>query len=205
MRAADLDDLAALMLDAASGAAGAGERLLVETSAAFHPDRAAAFALAEAAGGALLAEATARLKTEQLANAPQAAARIREDGGDVASARDVVRLACVMPKALSWRPLAPGVRYLKLAVADARLVRIAGGAGLPVHDHGGEERTLVLAGAYRDEERVYEPGDMALADVGEAHAPRALAGPDCVCLVVAQGRMRFRGVIERIAARLLWD
>lgn len=187
MRTADLDDLAALMLDAASGAAAPAEQLLAETSAALHPERALTLALADAARDALNA----------------LPARLAED--ESAGAREIVRVACDMPDALAWRPLAPGVRFLKLGVANARLVRIVGTAGLLTHDHTGEERTLVLAGAYRDGDIIYEPGDMAFASVGDAHAPRALAGQDCICLVAARGRMKFNNPLARIAARLLWD
>lgn len=198
--APDPDDFLALALDAASGAASAGEALLVEASAAIRSDSAEAIRLAEALGGALLEQAG----DLPPANSAQRAQRAAPNAEAHKRAYAAVALACADPEAMAWRTPIPGVQALRLPTPGARLIRLKGGSALPMHGHSGEERTLVLRGAFEDEHGGYEPGDMAFCTDAHTHSPRALSGPDCVCLIVSSGEMRFRGLLERAAYRLLW-
>ncbi len=76
------------------------------------------------------------------------------------------------------------------AVAGARvgLVRVAPGVRFPHHSHFGEERTLVLQGAWRDDAgRVLRRGETLNLGPDTAHDFTALDGPDLVFVVVLTG------------------
>lgn len=64
---------------------------------------------------------------------------------------------------------------------------------MPAHGHGGEEHTLVLCGAFSDHGGHYAAGDVALADAGVTHRPKADPGEDCICLAVTDAPLRFKG------------
>lgn len=192
----------ALLLDHATGAQSPARRLLVEMHLRLRPaaqDRLAAF---EATGGVLL---------EGLSPAAVATPlRIHADAPDRAAEDDSVREARLLAEAaahgqpdnLNWRWRAPSMRELRLPVAGASLLRLGGGRAAPMHGHTGEELTLVLRGAYADATGVYGPGDIAFADGDLDHAPFVPEGGDCVCLVAAEGALRFHGLIARIANRV---
>ncbi len=46
--------------------------------------------------------------------------------------------------------------------------------------------TVVLCGSYADEFGVYERGDLAFADPGMRHQPRAVGNAPCVCLIATE-------------------
>lgn len=104
------------------------------------------------------------------------------------------------------RPVAPGVRHRRLLAAEGEslhLFRVRSGASLPLHDHGGEELTCVLEGAFEDDTGAYAAGDAVALRTGTAHAPVAVGGSDCTCLVAISGRLRFTMSLPRIVRRLL--
>lgn len=195
----ETDDFLAIALDAATGAATPAEALLVEARATLRGDCARDVGLADALGGALLDRIHEAAPT--VGAAPVRAAR---DPEAFARARAALLLARHDPDAIAWSTPIPGVRTIRLPATGARLIRLRGGDVLPAHGHVGEERTLVLRGAFEDEHGKYEPGDMAFCTHAHVHAPRALAGDDCICLIVSTGEMRFRGLIERAAYHFLW-
>jgi putative transcriptional regulator len=102
-----------------------------------------------------------------------------------------------------WRFAYPGVKQLKLPVGDdgesVKLLKIKPGKAAPRHTHKGIEATLVLRGAFRDGNRLYERGQLALADQHIQHRPRAEGIEDCICLAVTDGALRFKDSIGRIA------
>ena len=104
---------------------------------------------------------------------------------------------------LPWRFAYPGVRHFKLAIGDAgeevRLLKIKPGKAAPRHTHKGIEATLVLRGAFRDGNRLYERGQLALADQHVQHRPRAEGDEDCICLAVTDGALRFTDSLGRVA------
>ena len=65
-----------------------------------------------------------------------------------------------------WRFAYPGVRQVKLPIGDngetVKLLKIKPGKAAPRHTHSGIEATLVLRGAFRDGNRLYERGELAL-------------------------------------------
>ena len=46
--------------------------------------------------------------------------------------------------------------------------------------------TVVLRGAFADQYGVYERGDVAFAEPGMKHEPRAVGNESCVCLLAAE-------------------
>jgi putative transcriptional regulator len=102
-----------------------------------------------------------------------------------------------------WRFAYPGVKQVKLPIGDngetVKLLKIKPGKAAPRHTHKGIEATLVLRGAFRDGNRLYERGQLALADQHIQHRPRAEGIEDCICLAVTDGALRFTDSIGRIA------
>lgn len=69
-------------------------------------------------------------------------------------------------------------------------VRVEPGVLFPTHKHLGEERVLILQGAYTDDDgTVYRRGEVAVKEAGSSHSYRALAdGPPLVFAVrIVQG------------------
>ena len=102
-----------------------------------------------------------------------------------------------------WRFAYPGVRQLSLSIGDdderVKLLKIKPGKAAPRHTHKGIEATLVLRGAFRDGNRLYERGQLALADQHIQHRPRAEGDEDCICLAVNDGALRFTDSLGRVA------
>ncbi|WP_373283291.1 ChrR family anti-sigma-E factor [Frigidibacter albus] len=104
--------------------------------------------------------------------------------------------------AVRWRPVGMGVRQAILRTdrnATARLLYIPAGAAVPDHSHRGRELTLVLQGAFRDEDGRFGPGDIEIADEAVQHTPTAEAGLPCICLAATDAPLRFRSLIPRLA------
>lgn len=102
-----------------------------------------------------------------------------------------------------WRFAYPGVRQVNLPIGDngetVKLLKIKPGKAAPRHTHKGVEATLVLRGAFRDGNRLYERGELALADQHIQHRPRAEGAEDCICLAVTDGALRFTDSLGRLA------
>ena len=102
-----------------------------------------------------------------------------------------------------WRFAYPGVRELSLGIGDnderVKLLKIKPGKAAPRHTHKGIEATLVLRGAFRDGNRLYERGQLALADQHIQHRPRAEGDEDCICMAVNDGALRFTDSFGRVA------
>lgn len=104
--------------------------------------------------------------------------------------------------AVKWRSIGLGVRQAQLRTApDAtvRLLYIPAGAAVPDHGHRGEELTLVLRGAFRDEAGRYGPGDIEIANETVEHQPVAEPGEDCICLAATDAPLKFRALLPRLA------
>ncbi len=107
---------------------------------------------------------------------------------------------------VKWRNLGMGARQCVLQSEDgasARLLYIPAGQAMPEHGHRGMELTLVLKGAYRDEDDRFARGDVEFADEQTDHTPVADPGEDCICLVATDSRLRFKGWLPRIAQPFL--
>jgi putative transcriptional regulator len=104
--------------------------------------------------------------------------------------------------AVRWRPVGMGVRQAILPTdraASARLLHIPAGVAMPGHGHGGLEMTMVISGAFVDEGRRYGPGDVELADEATEHTPVAEAWADCICIAASDAKLRFTGLLPRLA------
>ncbi len=104
--------------------------------------------------------------------------------------------------AVRWRSLGGGVKQCVVhsdAHGTARLLLIPAGRAMPSHSHNGTEMTLVLKGAFRDEGGRFARGDLEVADTEVDHQPIAEPGEDCICLVATDARLKFRGLLPRLA------
>lgn len=108
--------------------------------------------------------------------------------------------------ALKWRKVGGGVSQLVLKTskdASVRLLRIPAGTAVPDHGHRGTELTLVLQGAFTDEEDRFGAGDVEVAGEDLHHTPVAEMGMDCICLAATDAPLRFSGIVPRIAQRFI--
>jgi len=107
---------------------------------------------------------------------------------------------------LKWRKVGGGVSQLVLKTskdASVRLLRIPAGTAVPDHGHRGTELTLVLQGAFTDEEDRFGAGDVEIANEDLHHTPVAEQGMDCICLAATDAPLRFSGLVPRIAQRFI--
>lgn len=122
------------------------------------------------------------------------------------------KLAAGMPKALEgflgtaiadvpWKKVMPGLAEYKMPDVDGcevSLLRIDGGKAMPVHTHHGSEITLVLQGAFSDQNGKYSVGDIAYADSEINHKPVAEPGEPCICFAVVDAPLELTGPIGRL-------
>lgn len=104
---------------------------------------------------------------------------------------------------VAWRRLAPGIQHFPIPLSPGakghlRLVKVAPGAVLPTHDHGGTELTLVLKGSYSDVTGQYRAGDVSDIAEGIEHSPLADAKEGCVCLIASDQKIRFKSLMARL-------
>jgi putative transcriptional regulator len=107
---------------------------------------------------------------------------------------------------IRWKTLLPGVKEYKIEESErgeAVLYWIKRGRKMPSHTHDGSEFTLVLQGAFRDENGHYRRGDIAIADQEVDHRPVADPDGDCICFAVTDAPLRLTGPVGRIIQRFL--
>lgn len=167
----------------------------------------------DAVGGTLLEEA------EEIALGEDALAKAlaRIEGLPQATRSEPLKPAGIFPAPLAdyiggdlstvrWRKVGGGVKQAILPTAkdaSARLLFIPAGTAVPDHGHRGMELTLVLQGAFADENDRFGRGDIEIANEEMEHTPVALAGEDCICLAATDAPLRFRALIPRLAQPLL--
>ena len=108
--------------------------------------------------------------------------------------------------AVKWRKVGGGVSQMILKTspnATVRLLKIPAGAAIPDHGHNGTELTLVLQGAFEDEDDHFAAGDVEVANEDLTHTPVAAAGEDCICLAATDAPLQFNGLIPRIAQKFM--
>lgn len=108
--------------------------------------------------------------------------------------------------AVKWKSLGMGAKQAIVCSDDgatARLLYIPAGQAMPQHGHNGMEMTLVLKGAFRDEGGVFARGDIEVANQEVDHRPVAEPGEDCICLIATDAKLRFQGLLPRIAQPFL--
>lgn len=190
-----------------------GLRLMEATAAVLRGDRAPS-APSDSLGGVFLESETPLAMAEDAADralaridglqaidsrARAAAGRAGRDLGEMLDLPDPLREAVFesMAAGRKWRFLGFGIRGLKLAIegeGETELLRIEPGHGVAPHDHGGEEYTLVVTGAFHDGHERFGPGDVNIARPGFVHAPVAEKDEVCFALgVTLGGGARFEG------------
>lgn len=109
-------------------------------------------------------------------------------------------------EAVKWRPVGMGVKQAVLKTSDSatvRLLRIPAGCAMPDHGHHGTELTLVLKGAFKDEDDRFARGDIEIATEADHHTPVAEEGEDCICMAATDAPLKFRGILPKIAQRFV--
>ena len=107
---------------------------------------------------------------------------------------------------VKWRSVGMGVKQAILKTsssASARLLYIPVGTAMPDHGHRGVEMTMVLQGAFIDEDAYFARGDVEIADADLHHTPIADIHEDCICLAVTDAPLKFRGLIPKLAQPFL--
>jgi putative transcriptional regulator len=108
--------------------------------------------------------------------------------------------------AVRWKSIGMGVKQAILPTsndATARLLFIPAGTAVPDHGHHGTEMTMVLQGAFQDDDGYFARGDVEIADSDLHHTPVADIHEDCVCLAVADAPLHFDRLLPKIAQRFL--
>ena len=95
--------------------------------------------------------------------------------------------AIVSPDAWMEGPL-PGIRCALVAAGPRctgnmnMFIAADPGARFPIHRHLGEERVLVMQGAFREDDGARaQPGDLVVKTADSSHDFVVLDGPPCVC------------------------
>jgi len=108
--------------------------------------------------------------------------------------------------AVKWRKVGGGVSQMILKTSDkatVRLLKIPAGVAMPDHGHNGTELTLVLQGAFEDEDDHFAAGDVEVANEDLTHTPVAAAGMDCICLAATDAPLQFNSLLPRLAQKFL--
>lgn len=186
----------AMLLRYCVGADGPAFRATVAAHAAGCPRCSAVLRQGDALGGMLLAD----LPETPLAPGALEAVLARLDE----PAPPAVTLSDLFARR-TWL-VAPGVRHRRLLAADGEslhIFRVAPGASLPRHDHGGDELTHVLEGSFQDETGRYQAGDAVAQGPGVEHGCTNSGTVECVCILAVTGHLRFEGLIPRVMQRVL--
>ncbi|MFZ7093002.1 ChrR family anti-sigma-E factor [Primorskyibacter sp. 2E233] len=202
----------ALIMGYSAGTLPEAVNLIVATHVSLCDECRAAVEAHDAVGGGLIEEcAPAAVSKDCLSQvmslirdepAP-VAAQVPVDPAIPAPLRDYVGTSLADVK---WRPVGMGVKQAVLRTsseATARLLFIPAGTAVPDHGHNGLELTLVLQGAFRDEDGYFRRGDIEVASEAVNHTPIADISEDCICLAVTDAPLRFKGLLPRLAQPFL--
>jgi len=185
-----------ILLKYASGVLDPALRLLVEEHVALHRDTLRRISELEAFGGCLLAAET---PVEMTAGSlDRALARIA-----LPAAASVPAPVWPALDSLRWRWAGPGRGIANVTIPGSRLqsyaLRIAPGQAMLQHSHVDREWTLVVQGAFRDENGEYECGAFIEEDDETVHKPVATGDVECICLAVMSGPLLAPGLMGKVA------
>lgn len=103
--------------------------------------------------------------------------------------------------AMAWSRVLPSMRLAQLDVGDQHcqvsLQRVRPGGKIALHDHRGTEVTLVLRGAFSDDDGAYRVGDFLVREPSQPHQPIATQNEECICLAALTAPVRFTGPLMR--------
>lgn len=198
----------AFLMDYAAGTLCPALSMVMAAHVSINPDAYRQMKLCEKIGGALLETACApeplsagcleklmaRIETKKSSScsnqSPCPPLRI----GDIEMPRVLQDL--IPEGGENWHPVYRGIEIMHLKKRGPMrfdLMRIAPNVKTPHHAHRGLEITLVLHGAFDDENGRYGRGDMIVLDEGTHHAPVADHQHGCVCLSVTAAPVRLTG------------
>ena len=190
----------------ASGALSPAVSRIIAAHAALCPHCRLTVNRLEAVGGVILEDETAdelapgALDAALTAIGAESAARMHGLPEDLKSLPTEVHeiVASAIGKA-AWRSGGAGLKILELDLPPAsngesfQVLRIEPGYGPPRHTHGGQEFTLVLTGAFKDETGLYRRGDLEIGNETVTHRPIAEPGEVCFALAVTTAPIKFKG------------
>ena len=201
-----------LILGYSAGTLPEAVNLIVATHISLCDHCRAAYEACDAVGGALM-DAVERVDVPEtcLAGTMAAIRGARPEARPAPEPRSALPtpLQCYLSGGIDgvrWRSVGMGVRQAVLPTsteATARLLYIPAGTAVPDHGHRGLELTLVLQGAFEDEEGRFARGDIEIADADLDHMPVADVSEDCICLAVTDAPLRFKGWLPRLAQPFL--
>ncbi len=198
-----------VLLAYASGALGAGWDLAIAVHLALCPSCRARATDYESLGGAALDDAAPEALHEPVdiaalierADAVEEKRPAAPPSGGAPVFPEPLRSLTGDQTDIRWSPVGGGVRQ-KIVLQDggvvARLLHIAPGVAVPEHGHRGLEMTAVLSGGYYDGRDAFQRGDIQVVAHEGPHKPVAMKDAPCVCLVVTDAPVRFRGLLPRL-------
>ena len=179
---------ASFMLDYASGALSPAEKLAGDLHRVLSADGRRNALMLDALGGVLLEYAFVhprmdepKLEASVLRSGRIPALRTAQRASGLERFLEPDRLL-----GLPWRKDLFGMKTLPAGLPLANLLRLDPGERAPAHCHGRRDVTIVLTGAFADQFGVYERGDLAFAEPGVKHEPRAVGGQSCVCFLATE-------------------
>ncbi|MEO0945686.1 MAG: ChrR family anti-sigma-E factor [Pseudomonadota bacterium] len=204
----------ALLMSYAAGTLEEGFSLVVATHISLCDECRARLESFEAVGGTLVENTEA---VEMADDALEATLALIDAAPEVLPPVRTASTNSVFPKplqdyvggdldAVKWRNAGGGVQQAVLKTdsgSKVRLLSIPGGTAMPDHGHRGLELTLVLKGAFEDEDGLFARGDIEVANEDLHHTPIAKEGEPCICLAATDAPLRFKGFIPRIAQPFL--
>lgn len=114
----------------------------------------------------------------------------------------IVQTLIKSEKTLNWKRLSPSLKQARLATGqdkyEVSLHKIRKGGKVAEHDHGGTEITVILHGAFSDENGSYSKGDFLRREPGDKHRPTASQDQDCICLSIVEAPVVITGIMGRV-------
>lgn len=102
-------------------------------------------------------------------------------------------------ESIEWRKVGGGVKEFVLPVSEkglkASLLWVEAGRKIPNHTHKGREYTLILGGAFVDGDTRLDRGDFVCNDGDDVHSPEADMDHGCLCYVVQDAPLKFKGLL----------
>jgi len=203
-----------LMIDYASGALPEPVALAMATHISLSPEARADYQRLNALGGALLESLEdAGDMPDDMLDAVMARLDEPEPAANAAPALDARTRALVpgplqryLPASLDrlpWKQVIRGVEEFRFETTvegyKTALLRVAPGRPMPRHSHRGPEYTVILEGAYDDDDGLrMERGDICEAQPSDNHQPVADPETGCICLIVLDAPLRLSGLLGAV-------
>ena len=200
-----------LMVDYASGALDEGLALVIASYISLSPYAQDQLRYLESIGGALLCQdcEPEDMNTDSLSNVLN---RLDDHILDTVPQQEPIEIEihCGIPKpvtnhiathtpdakALKWAKKLNGIDAIEIPLSaqchnQVSLMKLAPGVTTPEHTHRGIEITLVLDGAFTDDNGSYQTGAILIHDDQIKHQPVSCPEQGCVCLVATDAPLRF--------------